>query len=113
MTNLGIRHVDNAFVALCATDVGETNAGVSSRTLNNGTSRLQPTETLVRLISALQQKRNVQSLLLRIPHHAKRRTVLDTPPRILELGLAKNLRADLLRQRAQVDLSTSQHRFQC
>lgn len=41
MTNLSIRHVDNALVAFSSADVSEANAGVSCRTLNDCTSRLQ------------------------------------------------------------------------
>ena len=52
------------------------------------------------------QGRNyAQAELLRILDYAQRRAILHTPSRVLELGLAVDVRAGLLRQSLEIDLS--------
>ena len=101
-TNLRVRHEDDAAVALASTDVRETDAGVTGCPLHDSTSRFQPGSC--KTLEGTLWKSYAQAELLSILDYAQRRAILHTPSRVLELGLAVDVRAGLLRQSLEIDL---------
>src|SRR6185295_9307394 len=85
LRRLVVRHHDDAAVAARVADVGEADARVAGRAFDDGAARLELAAFLGRL------------------DDAARGAILDRAARIHELGLAEDLAAGLITQRAEAD----------
>lgn len=97
-----IRHKDDASVALRATHMRKTNAGVAGRSFDNGTSRFQSYvhQTSIESLAVVSSPSHFLSSL----DNPECCTILHAPSRVLELRFTKNFASSTLRETLYADL---------